>query len=251
MEYVTRIASILDAPYVREVLGHARIMEILMRSQPLLFCGHFELISGNHTDTYFRFADIAQFPDLMTEISNEMVAWARMANLGRIDVVLSTNREGMVLAYDVARALNKDSGTRAVYAATDPETGSPVNYLMDGFEIRKHEKILVVNDLMTTTNGLQTLIGLAKKQQAKVVGVCVFASRAPDSALAKLSRNHQRFHTACKLRVSDWPRWRCSLCKKGVSLVLERELASYKIQTPIEKVLEPYYRQAHITCYKA
>lgn len=246
--YGERVDEVLEAAELR-TLDRAKLKEILVRSRSLLFCGHFQLISGNHTDTYFRFANIAQFPDLMTNISAEMVAWYTSTELGPIDVVLSTNRAGMVLAYDVARALNADFRTRAVYAATDPEKGSPVNRLIDGFEIRRHERVLVVNDLTTTATGLNTLIGLAEKQRAKVVGVCVFASRAPDDVLAEI-REKYRFHAICKLRLKDWPRQGCELCEaREIPLVLGKHINSYESPTPIQEVLKPYYDNVSATCH--
>lgn len=246
--YEARIEQVVNAPDLR-TLDHAQLMEIFVRSRSLLFCGHFELISGNHTDTYFRFADIAQFPDLMAKISNEMVAWARMADLGRVDVVLSTNRAGMVLAYDVARALNAGFGTRAVYAATDPETGSPVHRLIDGFTIGRRDRVLVVNDLTTTANGLQTLIGLSEAQHASVVGVCVFASRAPDEALARI-REKYSFHAVCKLRLRDWRLEDCHLCEHGgIPLVRGKDINSFESPTPIQEVLKPYYDNVAGTCH--
>lgn len=246
--YEERVDEVVEVAGLKTI-DKGQLLQSFVRSRSLLFCGHFELISGNHTDTYFRFANIAQFPDLMTKISAEMLAWYRSTDVGQIDVVLSTNRAGMVLAYDVARALHADFGSRAVYATTDPETGAPEGSLIDGFSIGRHERVLVVNDLTTTASGLKTLIGLAEKQRAKVVGVCVFASRARDDALAELSKNY-KFHAICKLKLKDWRLEDCHLCEhRGIPLVRGKDINSFESPKPIQEILKPYYDNVAGTCH--
>lgn len=219
-------------------LQEADIWNILLQSKPIYFDGHFELLSGLHTDAFFRFAHIAQYPQRLYEISAEMMGWVRNADLGKIDVVLGTSRAGTVLAYNLASEMQR-SGTvvRAVYAKSD-HYGYPVREFLEGSSIDKGERVLVVNDLTTTGKSLQKLIDLAR-YRGVVVGVCVAASREEElPLLARLSTNY-KFHSIMKLRTKSWKKKDCPLCEEGEPLVYSRDLNSLISEIPIKEILSP------------
>jgi orotate phosphoribosyltransferase len=233
-EQLIREVVSIDKLYV---LSNENLWSILLQSKPIYFNGHFELLSGLHTDAFFRFAHIAQYPHCSSEIAREMSGWVKNAALGKIDVVLGTSRAGMVLAHDLARELRRSGmAARAVYAKSDPENGYPIAQLLEGFSIDKGERVLVVNDLTTTGRSLQTLIDLVESYRGVVVGVCVVASR--EEALPLVS--HYKFHSIMKLRTKSWGGKKvCPRCRDGKPLVYSRDINSLTLETPIKEILSP------------
>ncbi len=218
------------------------IFEILYISKALMFDGHFELLSNIHTDVFLRFALIAQYPWLMSRISKEMLEWIDETRVGQIDVVLGTSRAGKWFAYDIARELNGKMRCRAVYAKTDTETGYPMKELLDGFIIRKKERVLIVNDLTTTGTGLCNLIDLAESYSAEVVGICVFASRPHHAEFLERIENNYNFHSIVEFDMQVWDKNKCPLCNKGMEYVKSMEINSLTHSTPLRQVLEPLKR---------
>jgi len=221
-------------------MSEDQLVEIFLVSKALLFNGHFKLLSGLHTDTFLRFALIAQHPWLMSRISKEMSAWIEKVNLGDIDVVLGTSRAGKWFAYDLARELNGRMKCRAVYATTD-KSGYPKE-LLDGFVIKKKERVLIVNDLNTTGNGLKQLSNIAESYNANIAGMCVFSSRAPSQTMAglipKLIKKY-KFHSIVDLNMTHWNKNVCLFCKKNMPYVNSIDLNSLTNRTTIKKILEP------------
>lgn len=207
LEKIKKVVSINDLCFLKE----DDIWEILDTSKAIIFDGHFELVSNRHTDIFFRFAAISQYPSFVAKISKELVAWLKESEISKIDVVLGPSSQGLFFAYDIARELNGTMGTRAVYAAINKKTGRPVEKLIEGFEIKPNEKVLVVNDMTTTGEGLETLTRLAEKEYpGKVIGVCLFANRGIDEEIVSKVKNNYNFHSIIDLKLSSWSKSECN-----------------------------------------
>jgi orotate phosphoribosyltransferase len=230
--YVDRIKNYVN---INELyyLTEQDIWEILDKSKAIILDGHFELLSHNHTDTFFRFSQISQFPYLVAKISKELVAWINISYGGpKIDVVLGPTSQGMFFAYDIARELNGQQGTRAVYAGIDRETGRPTGSLIEGFEINPDENILIVNDMTTTGSGLEILIKIAEDKGANVVAVCIFGNRGIDEDRVKRIKNNYKFHSVIDLNMPYWPKDECKLrCPKNKEIIKSKRINHLPIYT--------------------
>lgn len=222
LERVKEVVKINDLHSLKE----NDIWEILDTSKAIIFDGHFELLSKKHSDIFFRFAAISQFPSFMAKISREMVSWLKDTdNLSKIDVILGPTSQGMFFAYDIARELNGRMGTRAVYATIDKETGKPIDRLVEGFEIKYNENVLIVNDMTTTGNGIETLIRLTERYSAKVTGICLFANRGIAEGRIKKIITKYKFHSIIDLDMPSWPKEECSTkCDSNKKLIESREI---------------------------
>jgi orotate phosphoribosyltransferase len=215
-------------------LTHDDIWEIFDTSKAIIIDGHFELLSKKHTDTFFRFSLISQFPYLVAKISKELVSWLQNDYHGpKIDVILGPTSQGMFFAYDMAREYSGENKTRAVYAEIDKETGRPTKRIVDGkptglfvagFGIKKGENVLVVNDMTTTGSGLEILINTVKNNDANVVGVCVFGNRGINESKIKTIKNNYMFHSIIELNMPYWPKNECQLCLEGKGLIESRQI---------------------------
>jgi len=239
--YLERVQEIvtINKPHLK---ASDEIWNILDTTKAIIFDGHFELLSKRHSDKFFRFAAITQYPYFVSKISQEMVAWIRNNNTEKIDVTLSPASQGMFFAYDLARELNGTMKTRAVYAAIDKDTGYPKEGFVEGFEIRRGERVLVVNDMTTTGHGLQTLINLVEKSYAKVVGVCLFGDRGVGEDNIKEIKRAYSFHSIVDLNMPSWPaedcRIRCLSNKRLIKAVELHHLPIYSEENAYELYVE-------------
>lgn len=222
---VKNIVTINDLCFLKE----DDIWEILDISKAIIFDGHFELLSTKHSEMFFRFAAISQYPSFVAKISEELVEWLKgCGGFAPINVVLGPTSQGMFFAYDIARELNGNSGkmsTRAVYAAIDKKTGRPEEELVKGFQINARENVLIVNDMTSTGGGLEKLIRLTEKVGAEVAGICLFANRGINEKKVIEIKKKYTFHTIIDLDMPSWPKAECAQkCDKNKPLIESRSI---------------------------
>ncbi|MBC2695000.1 MAG: hypothetical protein HF982_06965 [Desulfobacteraceae bacterium] len=229
MDYRQKISPMVKINHLYS-LNEDDIWEMLDFSKAIILDGHFELLCKKHSELFFRFAAISQYPSYVAKISKELVEWVKQEKfLPSIDVVLGPTSHGMFFAYDIARELNgaaKNGVTRAVYATIDKETGCPQNELAKGFEIKPNENVLIVNDMTTTGNGLQTLIKLVGNAGGKVAGIGLFANRGINEELVKkLQKEYtSKFHSIIDLDMPAWGATDCKLCGINSPIVKSGEI---------------------------
>jgi orotate phosphoribosyltransferase len=132
-----------------------------------LLRGHFTYTSGRHGAEYLEKFRLLEDPKATTALCG-MIA-ARFAGAG-VELVAGPTTGGIILAYEVARQL----GVRAVYAERG-ETGSRV--LRRGFTVRPGERVLVVDDIVTTGGSVRDMLTCVETAGGTVVGVGVLGDR--------------------------------------------------------------------------
>jgi orotate phosphoribosyltransferase len=129
--------------------------------------GHFRLTSGLHSSGYLQCALVLQHPE-EAEICGAAIA-ARVSALG-VQVVLSPALGGIVIGHEVARAL----GVRAIFA--ERQDGRLT--LRRGFSLAPGERVLVVEDVVTTGGSTRETIDVARAAGAKMVGAAAIIDRS-------------------------------------------------------------------------
>ena len=142
------------------------ILEIF-RSTGALLEGHFVLTSGRHSDTYFQCAKVLQYPEYLTLFSRII---ADHFEDYKIDTVISPAIGGIVVGTDVGRQL----GVKTIFTERKDETMK----LRRGFEIEKGERILIVEDVLTTGGSIKELIDIVKNNNGKIAGIGVVVDRS-------------------------------------------------------------------------
>jgi orotate phosphoribosyltransferase len=145
------------------------ILEILHSTGALLE-GHFVLTSGRHSDTYFQCAKILQYPEYLTLFSRIIADHFENEN---IDTVISPAIGGIVVGTDVGRQL----GVKTIF--TERKDGKMK--LRRGFEIEKSERILIVEDVLTTGGSISEVIEIVEENGGKIAGVGVVVDRSGGS----------------------------------------------------------------------
>ncbi len=151
------------------------ILEIF-RSTGALLEGHFVLTSGRHSTTYFQCAKVLQYPEYLTLFSR-MIADHFETEI--IDTVIAPAIGGIVIGTDVGRQL----GVKTIFTERKDETMK----LRRGFGIEKGERILIVEDVLTTGGSINEVGEIVKKNKGNIVGVGVVVDRSDGSI--KLDKN--------------------------------------------------------------
>ncbi len=174
----------------------------LLKEAGALLEGHFLLTSGMHSARYFEKFRILESPQLCARFARAIAE--HFGHLG-VTVVCGPTTGGVIVAYETARQL----GCRCVIAEK-AETGRKIGR---GFSLAAADRVLVVDDVLTTGGSIQETLTALESSQAEVVGVGVFIDR---SAGVNLS---VPLFSVYREPVVNYSPEGCPLCQAGVPLV--------------------------------
>jgi orotate phosphoribosyltransferase len=139
--------------------GTADRVTDLMKASGALMKGHFRLSSGLHSDEYCQCAKVAEHPEVSEELGRML---ADLFRDDRVDVVVSPAIGGIVIGYEVARAL----GVRAIWA----ERTDGAMALRRGFGVSPGERALIIEDVVTTGGSVREVAQVVKEAGAEIAG---------------------------------------------------------------------------------
>jgi orotate phosphoribosyltransferase len=144
----------------------------LFRKSGALLEGHFRLSSGLHSPGYLQCALVLQHPTSAEALGRDLAD--RTRNLGA-SVVLSPALGGVVIGHEVGRAL----GVRAIFA----ERQDGALTLRRGFIVAESDRVLVVEDVLTTGGSTRETMQVARAAGAQVVGAASIVDRSVHTAV--------------------------------------------------------------------
>ena len=182
----------------------------LFRSSGALLEGHFRLSSGLHSGGYLQCALVLQHPR-DAEVLGKALA-ERLAGL-RPTVVLSPALGGLIIGHEVGRAL----GVRAIFA--ERQDGKLA--LRRGFTLADSERVLVVEDVMTTGGSTRETMEVAKAAGGQVVGTASIVDRSPSagSGQAGTLQFDVPFISLLHIPLPTYEPDQCPLCALGLPVV--------------------------------
>ena len=183
-------------------MTEAEVLTIFRRSGALLE-GHFRLSSGLHSPGYLQCALVLQYPREAEALGAALGTIVR--SLGA-QAVLSPALGGIVIGQEVGRAL----GVRAIFA----ERADGALTLRRGFTLDAGEKVLVVEDVVTTGGSTRETMDVARQAGAVVVGACAIVDRSGGKQGLDVP-----FHSLLPMDVKTYQPDDCPLCKQGVPVV--------------------------------
>ncbi len=178
----------------------------LARDRGALLEGHFILSSGLHSPRYFQCARLLAHPGVATKVG---AALAKHAAVLGIEVTIAPALGGILVAHEVARALN----VRALFAERDPASGELT--LRRGFTIEPDEKALVLEDVVTTGRSLRETMDVVRSHGGNVVATAALVDRGKEP----LTFREIPFFSLARLDVPTYEPSSCPLCRAGSTAV--------------------------------
>jgi orotate phosphoribosyltransferase len=183
-------------------LPKEELLQIFRQTNALLE-GHFLLTSGLHSPHYFQCAKVLQYPKYLHLFAGEL---AKHFEYSEIELVISPAIGGIVVGTEVGRMLD----VRTIFA----ERENGVMTLRRGFEVKKGERVLIVEDVVTTGGSVNEILQLAKKAHAKLAGVGYIVDRSN----GKTTFSAKTF-SVLQMDVVTYAPDACPLCKEGTPAV--------------------------------
>jgi orotate phosphoribosyltransferase len=179
----------------------AEPLEIL-RELGALQTGHFRLTSGRHSDRYMQCARLFEHPAESQDLCARLAGVFLSCGTG-VDTVAGPALGGVIMAYEVARAL----GARNIF--TERENG--VMTLRRGFKVEKGERVLIVEDVVTTGGSVKEVVGIINEAGATVAGIGAIVDRSNGGVDFGAD-----FKALVSLDIKSWDEAECPLCARGV-----------------------------------
>jgi orotate phosphoribosyltransferase len=175
----------------------------LLKSAGALLEGHFLLSSGNHSNAYIQCALLLARPDIACDFMEDLAEHHRD---GKIDTVAAPAVGGILVAYEIARILGK----RAIFL----EREDGIMTLRRGFSISEGERVLIVEDVITT-GGSAIEVGEVLREHAGIItGFASIVNRSSGRF------NPAEFYYSCvEMEVPIYKPQNCPLCSNKLPLV--------------------------------
>jgi len=181
---------------------HDELLHLFRQSGALLE-GHFRLSSGLHSPGYMQSALVLQHPRDAAALGE---ALGRALEGYGATAVLSPALGGIVIGHEVARAL----GVRAIFAERQDSRLT----LRRGFTLSPEDKVIVVEDVVTTGLSTRETIEVARAAGATVVAAAAIVDRSGDSADLGVP-----FRALLRISLPTYDPAVCPLCAQGVPVV--------------------------------
>ena len=148
-------------------------LKILKKTDALLD-GHFVLSSGLHSSKYIQCAKLLSYPHLAKNICLSLSKKIKK-NYKNIDLILSPAIGGIIIGYEIGKLLKKET----IFCERVKDTFK----LRRGFNIKKKNKVLIIEDVITTGKSSLECLKLIKKAGAKLIGFACIIDRSNKKTL--------------------------------------------------------------------
>src|SRR6185312_13465057 len=180
----------------------------LFRKSGALLEGHFRLSSGLHSPGYLQCALVLQQPEWAEALGR---AIAERTREWRPTAVLSPALGGVVIGHEVGRAL----GVRALFA--ERQDGELM--LRRGFVLGERDRVLVVEDVLTTGKSTRETIQVARAAGAQIAGAASIVDRSGASTASAAEDLGVPFAALLDIALPTFEPDKCPLCAQGIPAV--------------------------------
>ena len=217
------MTTIKPALEIGAVAAIARRTEELFRSSGALREGHFLLKSGRHGDAYVEKFAVLSDPAATSELCGFWAARFALDEDGedtRVDLVSGPTTGGVILAFETGRQL----GVRAIFAEeVRTAEGAPHREFRRGFRIERGERVLLVDDILTTGGSLLAMIPASEAMGGEIVECVVLVDRSGGGTNTLTSPATGRSYPLRSLWRLDLPTYEpgpdtCPRCADGTPL---------------------------------
>jgi len=178
------------------------VLEIFKKTGALLE-GHFLLTSGLHSPHYWEKFSVLQYPKYTEQLCSLI---AKHYKKEGVQLVAGPTTGGVILAYATAKHL----GVRSIFA----EKEGNKRIFRRGFQIKPQERVLVVDDILTTGGSILEVIDAVKQLGGNVIGAGVLVDRSDNSIDLGVP-----LFSCLKSETQTYRPEECPLCAEGVPLI--------------------------------
>lgn len=178
-------------------------VEDLLLETSAIMEGHFLLTSGLHSPRYVEKFNVLQHPKYTEKLCRAMAEKFKDAN---IETVVGPVTGGILLAHETGKAL----GTRAIF--TERENGKMT--FRRGFTLHEGERVLIVEDIVTTGGSIREVIDVVKEHGGIPVAVSMLVDRSGGKATFGDVPSTALLH----MDVKTYKPEECPLCKAGIPM---------------------------------
>lgn len=165
--------------------------------------GHFRLSSGRHAGKYMQCAKIMQYPEDFGKLCAALASYFKDEN---ITLVAGPAVGAVIFSYEMGRAL----GVKTIFA----EREDGVMTFRRGFEVSPEDRVLVVEDVITTGGSCKEVIKAVQAKGATVVS----AASIVDRSAGKVDMGVP-FKALLSMEIESYEEDECPLCKQGLPIV--------------------------------
>jgi orotate phosphoribosyltransferase len=177
------------------------ILAIFKKTEAILK-GHFKLSSGLHSAEYLQCAKVLQHPQHAEKLCR---ALAEKFKNAKPNVIVAPALGGIIVSYEVGRALN----TKSLFM----ERMEGKMTLRRGFMLDKNDKVLVVEDVVTTGLSTAEVVGAVKACGSALVGVGSLVDRSKGTLDFGAP-----FESLVKIDIPTFQPDTCPLCKSEIPI---------------------------------
>jgi len=171
----------------------------MLKEANVLLEGHFLLTSGRHSDKYMQCANIFQDAKYSVPLCAELVEQYKNDN---VELVIGPAIGAIQMSYEVGKQL----GVRNIFA--ERENGAMA--LRRGFTIEKGQRVLIVEDVVTTGGSVKEVMELVKECGGEIVGIGSIVDRTGGKIEFGVP-----YRSAFSMDITSYEADECPICKEG------------------------------------
>lgn len=172
----------------------------LLRETGALLEGHFLLSSGKHTNRYVQCAKLLMYPEKAAKAIEPVVKQLKEVDF---DLIVGPAMGGIIVAYELSRQTGKPN------IFVERENGEMK--LRRGFSIKRGQKIVIAEDVVTTGKSAYEAIKVVEESGGEVVGIASIVDRSNGEIKYPL-------YSGIKLDIQVYDEENCQLCKDNIEI---------------------------------
>lgn len=176
------------------------VLNLLEQAEGVLH-GHFCLTSGLHSDIYFQCAKLYQYPEITSELGKRLAE--KLSDI-EFDTIVAPAIGAVIIGYETAKNAKK----RNLFV----ERKDGEMQLRRGYALKKGEKVVIIEDVITTARTIKETMEAIKEYEPEVVAVGCIVDR---------TKGKTEYNIKSLLQIDPvvYDPSECPLCKKGIELV--------------------------------
>ena len=184
------------------------IMELFQQTEAYLR-GHFRLTSGLHSGEYLQCAKVLAYPKHAERLGKELAEKIKgLTGDAAIDAVVSPAMGGIIIGHETARSL----GVLSLF--TERDAASNAMTLRRGFEIKPGQRVVIIEDVITTGGSTKEVVTVMTQMGAEVLAAGSIIDRSGGRADVGVPRVSLQTLEAVAYTPEE-----CPLCKEGLPVV--------------------------------